>query len=191
MEDVAWLPGDDKLRAALRAAGPASVVQGRASAHPGSCDWSEAEGNAGAALKSEGEDTPDLGAQEDLLLQVLERTDGGYALQLRGARRHVAVRSMREHSLARYMIPKEKLDLSKVLVSPMPGKLVSMSVEEGDAVQDGQALCVVEAMKMQNVLRAQAAGVVKSIKAAPGATLTVDQVIIEFESKDGDGKGRQ
>jgi len=114
-------------------------------------------------------------------VQVLERTDGGYSLQLRGARRHVAVRTMREHSLSRHMLPKAKLDLSKVLVSPMPGKLVSLDVEEGDAVVDGQALCVVEAMKMQNVLRAQAAGVVSSVRARPGETLMVDQVILEFQ----------
>jgi len=79
------------------------------------------------------------------------------------------------------MLPKAKLDLSKVLVSPMPGKLVSLDVEEGDAVVDGQALCVVEAMKMQNVLRAQAAGVVSSVRARPGETLMVDQVILEFQ----------
>jgi len=63
----------------------------------------------------------------------------------------------------------------------MPGLVVSMAVAEGDTVQDGQALCTVEAMKMENVLRAERKGVVTKINAKPGDSLKVDDVIMEFE----------
>jgi propionyl-CoA carboxylase alpha chain len=72
-------------------------------------------------------------------------------------------------------------DTSKMLLCPMPGLVVSIAVQEGDEVQDGQPLAVVEAMKMENVLRAERQGVVKKINAAPGASLAVDEVIMEFE----------
>jgi len=62
----------------------------------------------------------------------------------------------------------------------MPGLVVSINVEEGDEVQEGQALATVEAMKMENVLRAEKKSVVAAIKAAPGDSLAVDEVIIEF-----------
>jgi len=76
----------------------------------------------------------------------------------------------------------EKLppDLSRYLLSPMPGLLVSVAVVEGQDVKAGEALAVVEAMKMENVLRAERDGVIKSIKAKAGASLAVDEVILEF-----------
>ncbi|WP_370159133.1 acetyl-CoA carboxylase biotin carboxyl carrier protein subunit, partial [Salipiger bermudensis] len=64
---------------------------------------------------------------------------------------------------------------------PMPGLIVSMNVAEVDAVQEGQALCTVEAMKMENILRAERSGTVKKINAGPGDSLAVDDVIMEFE----------
>ena len=79
------------------------------------------------------------------------------------------------------MIPKEEIDLSKSLLSPMPGALVSVAVEVGDEVEPGQELAVVEAMKMQNVLRAEQKGTVKGIVASAGSSLDVDQLILEFE----------
>jgi propionyl-CoA carboxylase alpha chain len=77
----------------------------------------------------------------------------------------------------------EKLppDTSKMLLCPMPGLIVKIDVEVGDEVQDGQALCTVEAMKMENILRAEKKAVVKKINAAAGDSLAVDDVIIEFE----------
>ncbi len=79
------------------------------------------------------------------------------------------------------MPAKEAADTSKLLVSPMPGLLVSVAVGEGDQVKDGQEICVVEAMKMENVLRAERDGVVAKVHAGPGASLAVDQTIVEFE----------
>jgi propionyl-CoA carboxylase alpha chain len=72
-------------------------------------------------------------------------------------------------------------DLSRFLLSPMPGLLVSVAVEVGQEVKSGEELAVVEAMKMENLLRAEQDGVVAAIKAAPGESLSVDQVILEFE----------
>jgi propionyl-CoA carboxylase alpha chain len=63
----------------------------------------------------------------------------------------------------------------------MPGQLVRLAVEEGQEVQEGQALATVEAMKMENILRAERKGTVRKINARPGDTLRVDEVILEFE----------
>ena len=68
-----------------------------------------------------------------------------------------------------------------MLLSPMPGKLISYAVEAGDKVELGQELCVVEAMKMQNVQRSERRGTIKSINCEVGDSLKVDQVILEFE----------
>jgi propionyl-CoA carboxylase alpha chain len=77
----------------------------------------------------------------------------------------------------------EKLppDMSKFLLSPMPGLLREIAVTEGQEVKAGEKLAVIEAMKMENLLRAEQDGKVKSIVATPGASLAVDEVIIEFE----------
>ena len=84
-------------------------------------------------------------------------------------------------ALNRHMIEKTPPDLSKFLLSPMPGLLTSVAVKAGDTVKAGEELAVVEAMKMENSLRATQDGVVKAVLAEAGASLTVDQPIIEFE----------
>jgi propionyl-CoA carboxylase alpha chain len=78
------------------------------------------------------------------------------------------------------MLYKEPADMSKYLLSPMPGLLVSLAVAEGEEVKEGQELAVVEAMKMENSLRALQDGVVASVNAEVGASLAVDEIIIEF-----------
>jgi propionyl-CoA carboxylase alpha chain len=78
------------------------------------------------------------------------------------------------------MPQKEKPDLSRHLLSPMPGLLVSIAVGEGQDVREGEELAVVEAMKMENVLRAERDGKVKALRAKPGDSLVVDQIILEF-----------
>jgi len=80
-----------------------------------------------------------------------------------------------------YMLEKEAPDLSRYLLSPMPGLLVKLSVAEGDEVKAGAELAVIEAMKMENVLRAEQDAVVSNIKAVVGDSLTVEQIIMEFE----------
>jgi propionyl-CoA carboxylase alpha chain len=106
---------------------------------------------------------------------------GGFRVRTRGADLKVHVRTPRQAELARLMPEKMPPDTSKYLLCPMPGLIVKISVEEGQEVQEGQALATVEAMKMENILKAERKGVVKKITAKAGASLKVDEVIMEFE----------
>ncbi len=83
--------------------------------------------------------------------------------------------------LAAKMPVKEPPDLSRFLISPMPGLLISLAVEEGQSVKAGEELAVVEAMKMENILRAERDGRVAKVHAGPGESLAVDQAILEFD----------
>ena len=85
-----------------------------------------------------------------------------------------------EAAAARLMPVGGSADTGKKLLCPMPGLVVSIAVSEGQEVKAGETLAVVEAMKMQNVLRAERDGVVKKITAMAGATLAVDALILEF-----------
>ena len=75
---------------------------------------------------------------------------------------------------------KQKPDTSKLIMSPMPGLVVSVAVHVGQDVKAGEAVCIVEAMKMQNIIRAEADGVVKTVNAAAGASVAADEVLVEF-----------
>ncbi|MEM9010412.1 MAG: acetyl/propionyl/methylcrotonyl-CoA carboxylase subunit alpha [Pseudomonadota bacterium] len=123
---------------------------------------------------------PSRPSQPKMILKTERRTEG-FRIRYRGADLDVKVRTPRAAELAARIPEKEPPDTSKMLICPMPGLLVSLAVEVGQEVQDGQALCTVEAMKMENVLRAERPAVVKAINAAPGASLAVDDVIMEFE----------
>jgi len=79
------------------------------------------------------------------------------------------------------MAPPVKIDSAKMIMSPMPGAVVSVNVAAGDTVVDGQELCILEAMKMQNVIKAEKNGVIKSVKVKAGDSVTVDELLIEFE----------
>ena len=105
----------------------------------------------------------------------------GFRIRYRGADIDVKVRTPRAAELAALMPVKLPPDTSRLLMCPMPGLLVSLAVEAGQEVQEGQVLCTVEAMKMENVLRAERKAVVKRVAASPGASLAVDEVILEFE----------
>ena len=91
------------------------------------------------------------------------------------------MRTPRQAELASLMPEKLPPDTSKMLLCPMPGLIVSVNVAEGDEVQEGQALCTVEAMKMENILRAEKRAIVTKVNAGPGDSLAVDDVIMEFE----------
>ena len=80
-----------------------------------------------------------------------------------------------------FVIEKVPPDLSKFLLAPMPGLLTQLLVAPGDTVEAGQPLAVVEAMKMENILRAQKAATVKAANFAPGESLAVDAAILEFD----------
>ena len=115
------------------------------------------------------------------LVMKADRIPAGFRLRLRGADLHVHVRRPRAAELVRLMPEKIAPDTSKLLLCPMPGLVVKINVAAGDEVQEGQALATVEAMKMENILRAERKGVVKSVSAEAGQSLKVDDVIMEFE----------
>lgn len=121
--------------------------------------------------------------EKKVTIQYEGKSSEGYNLRLAGAQHNVIVRTKAEHEMSRHMLAPEVKDVSKYLLCPMPGTLISCSVNPGQKVEIGQQLAVVEAMKMQNVLRASKAGVVKSVNSKAGSHLKVDQVIIEFESE--------
>ncbi len=105
----------------------------------------------------------------------------GFRLRYRGADLRVTVLTPRQAELAALMPEKAPPDTSRLLLCPMPGLVARIDVAEGDEVQDGQSLCMVEAMKMENVLRAERKGRIARILAKPGDSLGVDDVIMEFE----------
>ncbi|SFE91365.1 biotin carboxyl carrier protein /biotin carboxylase [Sulfitobacter brevis] len=115
-----------------------------------------------------------------LVLKV-GKISGGFRIRTRGADIRVHVRTPRQAELARLMPEKQAPDTSKMLLCPMPGLVVKVNVEVGEEVQEGQALCTIEAMKMENILRAERKGVVSKLNAAAGDSLAVDDVIMEFE----------
>src|SRR5271169_6282884 len=104
----------------------------------------------------------------------------GFALAYRGVEAKAFVYTEREAGYARLMPPKKLADTGKQVLCPMPGLVVSIAVKEGQEVKAGETVAVVEAMKMENVLRAEIDGTVKKINAKPGDSLAVDAVILEF-----------
>ena len=119
---------------------------------------------------------------EPICVQV-ERRNLRYRLSLHGAQLDLVVLSARAAELLARMPVKKLPDFSNFLLSPMPGLLTQLLVKPGDEVQAGQQLVVVEAMKMENVLRAERDGKILQIHAALGATLAVDQPILEFHTR--------
>ena len=132
-------------------------------------DWTP--GDSLARLKVDG---------EKLVLKI-DKITGGFRVRHRGADLAVHIRTPRQAELAGLMLEKVAPDTSKMLLCPMPGLIVKVDVAVGDEVQEGQALCTVEAMKMENILRAERKGVVSKVNAAAGDNLAVDDVIMEFE----------
>ncbi len=118
---------------------------------------------------------------EEPLSVKIAKTASGFALNTHGATHKVQVLPAHIAQHAIHMIEKLPPDLSKYLLCPMPGLLVALHVKEGDKVEEGQPLAVVEAMKMENILRAEKNAVVKSVEAEQGDSLAVDAVILELE----------
>jgi propionyl-CoA carboxylase alpha chain len=111
----------------------------------------------------------------------IEPTRTGLKMTTRGAIHKVEILPAHIAHLAKHMIEKVPPDLSKFLICPMPGLLVRLDVAEGDKVEAGQPLAVVEAMKMENILRAEKAATVKKVNAKAGESLAVDAIILELE----------
>ena len=118
--------------------------------------------------------------EEDLAVKIAP-VRAGFILTTHGASHKLRILPAHAAPHAKHMIEKIPPDLSRFLICPMPGLLVALNVKEGDKVEAGQPLAVIEAMKMENILRAQKAGVVKSVSAAQGESLPVDAIILELE----------
>jgi len=110
----------------------------------------------------------------------IDRAQGSYRLRQGGMQALVSIRSPHAAELAELMLKKAAADTSKFLLCPMPGLVVSVNVQLGQAVKAGESLAVVEAMKMENVLIAERDGTVKAINAKKGDSLALDEVILEF-----------
>jgi propionyl-CoA carboxylase alpha chain len=111
----------------------------------------------------------------------IERLPGrAFRLTHRGVVRRAQVLHRRVAALLMMMPPKIAADTSRLVLSPMPGLLSALVVEEGQEVKAGEALAIVEAMKMENVLRAERDGTIAKLRAKAGDSLAVDQVILEF-----------
>ena len=147
----------------------ATVVFEDGSSHRVTSDWTP------------GKQLAELMVDAERLVLKVGKISGGFRLRSRGADLKVHVRSPRQAELADLMPEKLPPDTSKMLLCPMPGLIVKINVAEGDEVQEGQPLCTVEAMKMENILRAERKGVVAKVNAGPGDSLAVDDVIMEFE----------
>ena len=117
---------------------------------------------------------------DSVCIQV-DRNGIGYRLSHNGAQVEATVYTARDAELAKLMPHKIPPDMSRFLLSPMPGLLVSVEVSVGQEVKAGETLAIVEAMKMENVLKAERDGTVKVVPEKAGASLAVDQVIMEFE----------
>ncbi|KAJ3146505.1 hypothetical protein HDU89_006187 [Geranomyces variabilis] len=105
----------------------------------------------------------------------------GYTMIYHGTKYAVSVLTPLQHRLSKYTLPKRAIDPTRVVLSPMPGVVVGVTAREGDTVRVGDELAVVEAMKMQNVIRAERHGVVRSVRVAVGSIVAGDDVLVEYE----------
>ena len=117
---------------------------------------------------------------EEVALVFSDRTEG-YVMRHRGFTATAIVCTPRSAELHVRLPEKEKPDMAKLVVSPMPGLVVTVEVEEGQEVKTGEPLIIVEAMKMENVLRAETDGTIKSVKVEAGNSVAADELMIEFE----------
>ena len=113
-------------------------------------------------------------------VKFADRTEG-YVFRHRGVSVRALVCTPRSAELHAKLPEKEAADLSKLIMSPMPGLVVSVDVEVGQDVKSGEPVCVVEAMKMQNIIRAEADGVVKAVNVGAGDSVAADEIMVEFE----------
>ena len=111
----------------------------------------------------------------------IAREGRGWRFQTLGARHHVEVMAPHVADLTQHMIAKVAPDMSRFLLAPMPGLLTKLEVKAGDKVEAGQPVAVIEAMKMENILRAPKTTTVKATPVAAGQSLAVDEIIVEFD----------
>ncbi len=104
----------------------------------------------------------------------------GFVIRHRAAKRHVLVLTSLSADLHQRLPEKQAADTSKMIISPMPGLVVTMDVAVGQTVQEGEQVCIIEAMKMQNIIRAERTGTVKTVSAKAGDSVAADEILVEF-----------
>jgi len=104
----------------------------------------------------------------------------GFVIRHRATKLRVLVLSPRSAELHTKIPERKPADTSKMIISPMPGLVVTMDVVEGQQVREGEVVCVIEAMKMQNIIRAEVDGTVKTVSAKSGDSVAADEVLVEF-----------
>ena len=115
-------------------------------------------------------------------VQLISKSfDDTYRIRFKGTALNVNLVPEHVAQFKKYMKEKPKLDISKVIIAPMPGTVKSVSVEVGQMIGEGAECCVLEAMKMQNSLKIGATGKVKAVHVKPGATVQADEVLVELE----------
>ncbi|KAJ3126015.1 hypothetical protein HK098_007953 [Nowakowskiella sp. JEL0407] len=118
-------------------------------------------------------------------IQFLESNPLGFVLQFHGTKYNVKAETKQQKELSEHMLEKPKIDLTSVVLSPMPGTLVSVSVKDGQTVAEGQEVAIVEAMKMQNVLRAPRVGKIKKVYVSQGASVAADEAVLSHVQQPG------
>ncbi|MFL2661153.1 MAG: acetyl-CoA carboxylase biotin carboxylase subunit [Alphaproteobacteria bacterium] len=116
-----------------------------------------------------------------LLYYSIKRNGPKFIINHKGALHDIIVLSKRHSDLNKMMIPRKKEDKSKFLMAPMPGLLVSILVKENQIIEENQPLAVIEAMKMENIIKSEKKTKIKKINCSEGDSLEVDQIILEFE----------
>jgi propionyl-CoA carboxylase alpha chain len=110
----------------------------------------------------------------------------GFRIQYHGSKYKVNIYSQEQNDLSIYMKSQSVAEQSKIISSPMPGRIISIAVNEGEEVVEGTELVVVEAMKMQNILRTPQTGIIKKIHVHAGNNVKSGQVLIEFQDEASD-----
>lgn len=104
-----------------------------------------------------------------------------YKFFYKGSYVDATVYDEQQFAMKKYMAPPVKIDFKSKVLSPMPGAVVSIAVKPGDTVVDGQELCILEAMKMQNMIKSEREGKIKDVKVKKGQSVAVEEILIEFE----------
>jgi propionyl-CoA carboxylase alpha chain len=160
--------GDENIVVEARPEPPLFIVDAAGTRHELLLEWRPGEPLARATIEG-----------RTAVVQV-DPCPEGFWLSHGGIEIQALVRTREAAEFAARVPPKVPPDTSKFLLSPMPGLIVSVAVAKGEPVKAGQELAVLEAMKMENVLRAERDGVIEEIRIVPGATVAADQVLFAF-----------
>jgi propionyl-CoA carboxylase alpha chain len=125
-----------------------------------------------------------LNGETRTIQMIEELSTGELCIEMKGADMDILLQSPREYELSVHMHAPVEVDTSDQILSPMPGTLISFAVKEGDSVEIGQELCVVEAMKMQNIIRSERTGIISKLYVPVGGALKNDQMIMDFLPED-------